>query len=144
MPKYARTFAAHLSWNFEIGKDMFDIPFFDCNRKIWRFIFCPTLTMTHAFDEYKNTPVWTHSIWILCEHYYFCSKWTSLLKFPHLGVLKKKVVVIVNSWHSVTGALYILLKIQYVPANSQPKISKLYIFTCLCHEAYKLGQYYLK
>ncbi len=34
--------------------------------------------------------------------------------------------------------------IQYVPANSQPKISKLYIFTCLGHETYKLGQYYLK
>ncbi len=31
-----------------------------------------------------------------------------------------------------------------VPANSQPKISKLYIFTYPGHETYKLGQYYLK
>ncbi len=34
--------------------------------------------------------------------------------------------------------------IQYLPANSQPKISKSYIFTCLSHETYKLGEYYLK
>ncbi len=37
-----------------------------------------------------------------------------------------------------------MFEIQYVPANSQPKISKLYIFTSLGHETYKLGQYYLK
>ncbi len=37
-----------------------------------------------------------------------------------------------------------VLIVQYVPANSQLKIPKLYIFTCLGHETYKLGQYYLK
>ncbi len=37
-----------------------------------------------------------------------------------------------------------MFEIQYVPANSQPKISKLHVFACLGHETYKLGQYYLK
>ncbi len=36
------------------------------------------------------------------------------------------------------------VEVQCTPANSQPKISKLYIFTCLGHETYKLGRYYLK
>ncbi len=38
--------------------------------------------------------------------------------------------------------IWVSFIIQYVPANSQPKISESYIFTCLDHETYKLGQYY--